>query len=251
MTIQRLDVEIIAHRGASYDAPENTLAAIDLAWEQGADAVEVDVHCSRDGKVAVIHDSSLRKLARCAGKVAERTFAELRQLNVGSWKGRQWALERIPSLDEVLRTIPGGKRLFIEIKCGAECVDDLRAAIRRTETPSRAVVIISFSLATMVEVKRALPDIEVCWIVERKRDITGRWRPPADYTIAKTRAAGLDGVDMGARGLTADFVKAIKAAGLKCYVWTVDAPLTAQRLAAAGIDGITTNRPGWLRERLG
>jgi glycerophosphoryl diester phosphodiesterase len=243
-------VEIIAHRGASHDAPENTLAAVRLAWQQGADAVEVDVHCSRDGKIVVIHDPGLRKLARCSGKVRDKTLAELKALDVGLWKGAQWANERIPTLDEVLETIPHGKRLFVEIKCGAESISELGQSIDRTGSP-RSVVLIGFSLATMTKVKAVLPEIEVCWIVERTRDWrNGRWRPIPDFVIERVRKARLDGVDMGVRGLHADFVEQIKAAKLKCYVWTVDAPFAAARLIRAGIDGVTTNRPGWLREQL-
>jgi glycerophosphoryl diester phosphodiesterase len=244
-------VEIIAHRGASHDAPENTLAAVRMAWEQGADAVEVDVHCSRDGRVVVMHDPGLRKLARCSGKVRDKTLAELKALDVGSWKGRQWSGERIPALDEVLAIIPGGKRLFIEIKCGAESVPELEHVLQRTGTSANSIVVIGFSLATATEVRRALPEVEVCWIVERKRSLrTGRWSPTADFVIDRVRKAGLDGVDMGVRGLHTDFVEQIKTARLKCYVWTVDSPFVAARLIRAGIDGVTTNRPGWLREQL-
>jgi len=244
-------VEIIAHRGASHDAPENTLAAVRLAWEQGADAVEVDVHCSRDGRIVVIHDSWLRKLARCSGRVCNKTLVELKALDVGLWKGRQWAGERIPTLDEILEMIPGGKRLFVEIKCSVESVSELQRAVERTGASPKSIVIIGFSLATMTEVKRVLPELEVCWIVERKRDFrTGKWRPVADFATARAREAGLDGVDMGVRGLHTDFVEQIKAVKLKCYVWTVDSPFVAARLIHAGIDGVTTNRPGWLRQQL-
>jgi glycerophosphoryl diester phosphodiesterase len=244
-------VEIIAHRGASFDAPENTLTAVRLAWEQEADAVEVDVHCSREGKIVVIHDPTLLKLARCSGKVCHKTLAQLKQLDVGRWKHARWAGERIPTLEEIIETIPRGKRLFIEVKAGANCIPELAAAIQRNGTPPKAVVVIGFSLETMTGVKAALPDREVCWIVERKRNwATGRWRPTADWVIERVRKARLDGVDMGVRGLQTKFVEEIKAAKLKCYVWTVDSAFVAARLARAGLDGVTTNRPGWMREQL-
>lgn len=244
-------MEIIAHRGASYEAPENTLSAIRLAWKQKADAVEIDVHCSRDGKLVAIHDPTLRKLARCPGNVCDKTLAELQDLDVGSWKHKRWRAERMPSIDEVLRTVPAGKRLFVEMKCGVEGLLDLGGALRRTRTAAKSVALIGFSLATMMEAKRLLPKLEISWIVERKRDWrTGRWTPAAEFLIERTRQAGLDGLDMGARGLHTKFVKEVKAAGLKCYAWTVDAPAIARRLDAAGIDGITTNRPGWLRAQL-
>jgi glycerophosphoryl diester phosphodiesterase len=244
-------VEIIAHRGASYDAPENTLSAVELAWRQHADAVEIDVHCSRDGKIVAIHDPTLRKLACCPGNVCDKTLAELRRLDVGLWKHKRWRGERIPTLDEILRTIPSGKRLFIEVKCGVEALLELGSALRRTKTAAKSVALIGFSLATMMEAKRLLPKLEVSWIVERKRDWrTEGWTPAAEFLIERVRQAGLDGLDMGVRGLHTKFVKEVKAAHLKCYVWTVDTPAVARRLIAAGIDGITTNRPAWLREQL-
>lgn len=244
-------MEIIAHRGASFDAPENTLSAVNLAWEQGADAVEIDIHCSRDGKIVVIHDPGLRKLARCPGNVCDKTFAELRRLDVGLWKAPRWKGETIPAIDQILESIPKGKRLFIEVKCGVECLPELRQALQRTRATSKSIVLIGFSLATMMEARRALPGVEVCWIVERKRDWrTARWTPDAKFLIDRVRNAGLDGLDMGVRGLHTKFVEQIKAAGLKCYVWTVDSRAVAARLIAAGIDGITTNKPGWLRKQL-
>src|SRR5262245_58873165 len=85
-TTQLAMTELIAHRGASHDAPENTLASVQLAWEQGADAVEVDVHASRDGRIVVIHDASTRKTAGVRGWVRERSWSELSALEVGRWK---------------------------------------------------------------------------------------------------------------------------------------------------------------------
>ena len=84
------DVEIIAHRGASYDAPENTLESVRLGWEQKADAVEVDVFLSKDGEVVLHHDATTKKIAGVDRKLADQTFAELRQLDVGVWKGPRW-----------------------------------------------------------------------------------------------------------------------------------------------------------------
>jgi glycerophosphoryl diester phosphodiesterase len=104
---------VIAHRGAADDAPENTLAAFMLAWQQGADGIEGDFHLTRDGKIVCIHDADITRTASLAGQVAEATLAELRQLDVGSWKGEQWRGARIPALDEVLATVPEGKQVFI------------------------------------------------------------------------------------------------------------------------------------------
>jgi glycerophosphoryl diester phosphodiesterase len=131
-------VEIIGHRGASHDAPENTLASIRLAWKQNADASETDVHLTKDGQIVVIHDFNTRRVGGRNRKVVDQTLAELKQLDVGRWKGEQWAGERIPTLAEYLAAIPDGKRLLIEIKCGPEIVPRLVQVIREARSdPSR------------------------------------------------------------------------------------------------------------------
>lgn len=103
----------------------------------------------------------------------------------------------------------------------------------------------------MKVLKKAFPDTEVCWIAELKQHpITRRW-PDATKLVRKLKAAGLDGVDLCANGaVTSTFVKKIHSAGLNVYVWTVDTREQAMQMARAGVDGITTNRPGWLREQL-
>ena len=107
-------MDIIAHRGASHEAPENTLASVRLGWAQGADAVEVDVRQSRDGHIVVIHDAHTRRTAGVTRRVRAETLDELRALEVGRWKHRRHAGEKIPTLAEVIETVPPGKRLFVE-----------------------------------------------------------------------------------------------------------------------------------------
>jgi len=244
-------VEIIGHRGASFDAPENTLASVHLAWAQGADAVEIDVHLSRDNRLVAIHDANTRRTARVNRKVARQTLAQLHALDAGRWKGAQWTGEIIPTLEEVLASIPPGRRLFIEIKTRADAELELAHALLRCHCPPGQVVFISFSLPLVKSLKLSFPNFEVCWINELKRSWRTRRRPTPSILIHKIKAAGLDGLDVKARrSITPGFVKAIHEAGLKLYVWTVDSPATAKILVRSGVDGITTNRPGWLREQL-
>src|ERR1700685_2412700 len=99
-------VEIIGTRGAAFDAPENTLASFHLAWKQQADAAETDVFLSKDGEIVVIHDANTARLSGHKGKVVDQTLAELKQLDIGRWKGPQWAGQRIPTLAELLAIIP-------------------------------------------------------------------------------------------------------------------------------------------------
>jgi glycerophosphoryl diester phosphodiesterase len=245
-------MELIAHRGASRDAPENTLAAVNLAWAQNADAVEVDAHFSDDGQLVVIHDDHTGKVAGVRRKVRAQTLAELQALDVGRWKHARWAGERIPTLAEVVATIPNGRRLFVEIKCGPECVGEFDSVVQRSGRRPRQIVPIGFSLETLRLIKQRRPELEVCWVVAFRRHLTtGRWTPTAAKLVEQVQAAGVDGLDVGAHGpVDAKFAATVKAAGLKLYVWTVDSPAKARNLIAAGVDGITTNRPGWLREQL-
>lgn len=244
-------VEIIAHRGASFDAPENTLASVGLAWQQRADAVEVDVHLSRDGRLVVIHDANTRKTTGVNCKVARQTLAGLRALDAGRWKGQEWTGESIPALDEVLATIPARQRLFIEIKSRANPAQELAHVLALSKRPPAQVVFIGFSFKMMKAIKQAFPEHEVCWItVLRRHWRTRRW-PDAGKLAEKIKAAGLDGVDLCAnQAVTPRLVKRLHDVGLKVYVWTVDSPAVAKRLIDAGVDGITTNRPGWLRAEL-
>jgi glycerophosphoryl diester phosphodiesterase len=244
-------VFLIAHRGASFDAPENTLAAVRLAWRQRADAVEVDVHLSRDGELVVIHDFNTRKTTGVNRKVTDLTLGEIRALDAGSWKGPAWKDEPIPTLEEILTTLPVRKQLFIEIKARADTVSALKKAFTRAHFRPEQITLIGFSLTAMKSLKRAFPKIEVCWIAKLKRHWRTRRSPDPDRLAQKIRDADLDGLDLCANeAITPAFVKKIHSAGLTVYVWTVDTRTKAEKMIRAGVDGITTNRPAWLREQM-
>lgn len=245
-------MEIIGHRGASHAAPENTLAAVNLAWERGADAVEIDVFLTKDGRIVVIHDANTKKLAGRDRKVIDQTLAELKALDVGRWKGEQWADERIPTLEEVLATVPDGKRLLIEIKSGPEIVPKLKRLIETAGKKPGQTAIIGFSLATVKQVKRELPRLKVYWVVALKRDkVTRKWSPAVESLIRQARAANLDGLDVGrAEVIDRPYVQKVRQAGLGFYVWTVNSIKEARRLKEIGVDGIATDRPGWMRDHL-
>ena len=112
--------EIIGHRGASYDAPENTLASVKLAFEQGADASEIDIYLTKDNRIIALHDKTTKKTTGKDWKPGDRTLAELASLDAGSWKDKKYAGERIPTLEALLDTIPEGRKLVIEIKSDPE-----------------------------------------------------------------------------------------------------------------------------------
>ncbi len=245
--------EIVAHRGASFDAPENTIAAARLGWEQGSDAVEIDIWLSKDGQVVVMHDATTKRTAGNDASVVTQTLAELRKLDAGSWKNPKFAGEKIPTLEEVLATHPRtpGKRIFIEIKTGPEIVPAMVAAIRKVGLTAKQTAIISFKYDSLVATKKALPDYEAYWLLGKPSTEPNKKSPTLDEILRDSRTAKLDGLDLNhGWSLDAAAVKKIRAAGLSLHVWTVDDVAIAKQWTALGVDSITTNRPGWLREQL-
>jgi glycerophosphoryl diester phosphodiesterase len=241
-------MEIIAHRGASWDAPENTLAAARLAWEQGADALELDLHLTKDGRLAVIHDEDLWRTAADRRRVAEVTMAELATLDVGRWKSGKFAGEKIPDLAAVLALLPPDKRVFIEIKGGPEVVAELGRVVTAADLRPGQAVIISFDRFAAQAAKRVLPQHEAAWILDAPGAMAGVQLPDV---LRISRELGLDAIDFESSWpLDAGSVQQIHQERFKAYVWTVDDPDRARRLLLAGVDGVTTNRPGWLRPQL-
>ncbi len=238
--------EIVAHRGSSDDAPENTVAAALLAWERGADAVEVDIHRTADGRLVVLHDEDTGRTTGVSGLVSAMTLEEIRALDAGSWKDAQYAGERIPLLDEILVTGGDSRRFFIEIKQGAEVVPALKKCLEQANLRPEQAVIISFSLEALRECKKQIPQHPALWLQQ--------YKPEADIgeIIKAASDAGLDGLDLDYRWpIDAAFVGKVSAARLGLWVWTVDDADIAKKLAQAGVKGITTNRPGWMRHQLG
>ena len=244
-------VEIIGHRGASHDAPENTVASAKLCWEQKADALELDIYLTKDGKIVVIHDKTTKRTTGTDGNVAEMTLEELRKLDAGSWKNPKYAGEKLPTLDEMLSTMPKGKKTYIEIKCGTEVLPELKRVIDASKRPAQELVIIAFSYKVATEAKKLFPKIEVAYLYDWKKDKDTAAKFDADALIEHAKKSGLDALDLEFKGpIDTEFVTKARKAGLKVYVWTVDDAVAAARLKETGIDGITTNRPQWLREQL-
>ncbi|UCD49477.1 MAG: glycerophosphodiester phosphodiesterase [Phycisphaerales bacterium] len=243
--------ELIAHRGASYLAPENTVASAKLAWDKKADAVEVDIYRAQDGKVVVIHDKTTKRTGGEELEVATSTAEQLRQLDVGSFKSQTYAGERIPLLEEIIATLPPQRRLFVEIKCGPEVLWPLQTVIDASGKRDQ-IVIIGFGLDTVKASKKLMPDLPTYWLVGTKKDEeTEAWIPHSATLIDDITGTGLDGLNVHWAGVTKDFAQDVRDAGLGLYVWTVNDPVEAARLAKLGVAGITTDRPGWLRSQLG
>ena len=242
-------VDIIAHRGASWLAPENTLASVMLGWDKDAD-VEVDVYLTKDNRIVVIHDKTTQRTGDKNLKVSETNLEELRKVDVGRFKSEEFAGEKIPLLDEVIATIPAGRKLYVEIKCGPEILPFIEKVIDDSGKRSQ-IVIIAFDFDTIAAAKKLMTDIDAYWLKGTEKDkATKKYIPHDTALVEKVRSRGLDGLDVHAGGITREFAEAVRGAGLKLYVWTVDDPEVAVLLTDLKVDGITTNRPEWLREKL-
>lgn len=243
-------MELLAHRGESYIAPENTLAAINLAWEKGATAVEIDIRLTCDKKVVLSHDASA---ARCAGvdvAIADSTANELLKLDFGRFKGQEYTGEKIAFFDDVLRTIPAGGKILVEIKCGPEILPFVNDALNATGKRSN-VAIISFNLDVCAESKKLMPDIPAYYLHMMKKDADGNWLPYDESSLIRIALDNnLDGLDLHYAKVTKSFADAIKSAGLALWTWTVNDPSEARQQADIGVDGMATDRCAWMREQL-
>ena len=240
---------VVAHRGASDLAPENMLAAFKLAWELGADVIEADFYLTADGHIVAHHDKTTKRTAGVNRPVAKQTLAELKKHDVGAWKHSRFAGERIPTLQEVFATIPDGRAIFIEIKTDATIVPALAEAIRSSDLGPGQVTVIAFDKAVIASLKGILPKTRALWLTELKETRPGIWRPTAQQIAKTANGIRADGVDLEARPEAIDeaFMRHLRAAGLEVHVWTVNDAKLARRMIELGVDGIATDRPGWLR----
>ncbi len=243
---------IIGHRGASHDAPENTLGAFHLAFEQGADGIEGDFRLTRDGQIVCIHDATLQRTAGVELQVAKATFDDLRQLDVGRWKGERWAGEQIPTLGDVFAVAPPGKLFFMEVKCGAEIVPPLQQQLAKHGLPLDQFVLISFHDEVIAAAKRAIPGLKACLIVGYRQNSAGTWMPGAATILQHIRDCQADGLNTQANleVVTTEFLAPFRQAGLQLHSWTIDTLEIALPLCRAGIQSLTSNRPGALRAEL-
>lgn len=242
---------IVAHRGASLDAPENTLAAFRLAIEQEADALETDLRLTQDGRIVLLHDAGTKRTAGGTDhKVAETASEAIRALDVGRSKDPKFSGEKIPFLEELIDLVPPGRGLFLEIKCKEEILPPLEALLRRSGR-MRPLTLIGFDLDVMAAAKARMPEVPMYWLRGTEKDPqTKKPLPHKTDWVGQAKAKKLDGLDVNFEGLNEKFAKAVKAAGLGLHVWTVDDPKEARRDKALGVDSITTNKPGVIRKAL-
>lgn len=245
-------LELVAHRGESADAPENTLAAFRLAWERKVTTIELDVHLTADGKLAVIHDFDTQRTTGVKKIIRQSRWDELKDLDAGSWKDPKYAGERIPTLEQALATIPDSGRCFIEIKVGPEAVPPVARAIEASGLKPAQLAIISFNAEAIAAARQQLPDIKAYFLSGFKKDKTTRkWSPTIEELIKAAQEIKADGLDLSYKGpIDEALVRKVREAKLALYMYTVNDADVARKLAKLGVDGVTTDKAAWLREEL-
>lgn len=246
---------IVAHRGSSHTAPENTLAAFRLAWQEEADAIEGDFYLTKDGEIVCLHDKNTKRTApgQTVLDVAKSTLAELRGLDVGSWKDKRYAGEKIPTLHEVLATIPPQKKIFIEVKCGPEITPILKKQLEASNLKSEQITIICFDEKVVQECRNEMPQYQANWLTSYKRTKErGVWSPDAEEVVRRVRKSGATG--LGTQGNTEvideRFVDVLRKAGIELHVWTINDAKEARYFSGLEFESITTDKPAEIRAAL-
>jgi glycerophosphoryl diester phosphodiesterase len=248
---------IIAHRGASAVAPENTLAAFQLAMDQGADGIELDVRLSHDGIPVVIHDATLHRTSRREESIGELTAKQLGKTDVGSWFNRahprlaqpEYSSQFIPALDKVLKLFATSQHramIYVEMKTAGPEDSDLDLALSVADligeaAPRNQVIVISFDLKAVAEIKRINPAIQTGALFEPKRNPQAAIRKR--QMIEAAVDCGADEILLHRLICTNRTVQLATERNLRSVVWTVDDPRWLGRAAALGIHAIITNKP--------
>ena len=233
---------MIAHRGASAEAPENTIAAFELAIMQGADGIELDVHLSRDGQPVVIHDFTLERTTDGTGRVRDRTVRELKRLDAGGWRGAPFQGQRVQTLQEVFERFRDRTRFWIELKGSSDLyqgIEEKVVSMIEVYDVLEQAFVQSFDSRALDQIWGLNPEVRLGILTAE---------PPTKPLINSTSAhrAICPGADL----VTEKEISEIRQAGLECYVWTVNEPAQMDRLVEWGVSGIITDQPALLRARV-
>ena len=229
---------IVAHRGASGEAPENTMAAFDLAIAEGAMMIELDVQRTTDDRLVVFHDSTLRRTTKGRGRVAEKSHRELHALDAGSWFDARFAGERIPLLDDVLEHVRNRAYLNIEVKSSAVrdgTAELLVRAIHRHHAADR-VLLSSFHHGVVKRIKELAPDIPTAVILHPTKSVVN--------VVRVARRANADAIVCATYQLTRKRVRDAASHGMPLTVYTVNTPFALKRVLRYGVQIVVTNFPG-------
>jgi glycerophosphoryl diester phosphodiesterase len=230
-------VQLIAHRGASGHAPENTMAAFKLALEMGAKAIELDVHLSRDGELVVIHDEDLKRVAGRKTRVGQLPAKELAHTDVGSWFHKRFSGEGVPRLEDVFELCDGKAELHVELKKGSKLYPGIEDKVCRLIERRKAwdtTLVSSFDHAALRKVRSLDRLVRLGYLLGLTP--TAKAYPEMSELDAESLNCSLWQAD-------AAKVRACRKRGLRVLVYTVNTAAQLAKLAKLGVDGVFTNFP--------
>jgi glycerophosphoryl diester phosphodiesterase len=223
----------IAHRGASSYAPENTLAAFDLALAMGIRHIELDVHCTRDGQVVVIHDETVDRTTDGTGPVMSYTLAELRCLDAGTWFGAEFAGQRVATYAEILARYGGRVHIHTEIKGHTAQLAQRTVDLIRQYNMTAQVTMTSFQQPPLQDIRTYAPELPTGWLV----------REASETIITQAQQLGVTQLCPHAATVTAALVRHLQAQGFVVRAWGVTNETLMRQVVDAGADGMTVNFP--------
>lgn len=226
---------VIAHRGASGYAPENTFAAFNLARELGATGVETDVRATQDGALVLLHDETVDRTTSGSGPIANLSWAEATKLDAGSWYAPEYAAQRIPRLEEVLDRYLGDLVVCLELKAQRAAEPLVQLLRARDLVGHPRLQVITFSWEGLLLLRRALPILSLGYLVQ---EMDG-----AD--IERAAETGIQWLCPHARAITPPLVVRAHRRGLLVGAWGIDTPAEMRRVVQAGVDSMTLDCPDW------
>ena len=244
---RQFPVLVIAHRGASGECPENTLAAFRRAMDLGADMLECDVQCSRDGTVVVMHDARVDRTTDGHGWVRCLTWRELKHLDAGVWFSAAFRGERLLTLEDLLAFTAGKVLLNIEIKRAVLQARHIRRTAEKVATliaqsqRQKTVLVSSFDPCALAHVKACQPDISTALITLRR---------PRGGVPAAMQRLGMQALHLNRYSVSPTLLTEARRVQCPVHAFTVDEVPKMRRLIARGVDGLFTNYPGRLRHLL-
>lgn len=230
---------IIGHRGSSGEAPENTLASIELAIEQGCQGIETDLQLTKDGEIVVFHDWSVERTTNGQGEIKDLTLEELSTLDLGSWFSQEFKNEKILTLESLLNIIPENLLLNLEVKSRSfdnRGIEEEVVKILEKNNRLKNIVVSSFNHKSLKRIQKLNSELKLGILYEayfinpveslKSSELNIHSIHPAHYYVDK------------------DFIEEAEKNNLKVYSWTVNDIESANRLKDLGVTGIITNYPG-------
>lgn len=237
---------IVAHRGMSHAAPENTLAAFGRAMELGVDGIEMDLQLSRDGQLVICHDGTWDRTTDGSGEVRSLSLPEIKRLDAGGWFGPEFSGEQVPTPTEVMelaRSRGWNGTFYLELKTSGYAypgIEERLAALLESYNAVNRVTVSSFNHTSLITMRTLVPGIKTSCLTGSRRERP--WR----HVVAK----GSNEYSPNYREVDDKLVAACHQAGVSVVVWTVNDAAEMRRMQKAGVDGIITDRPDLAQETL-